>query len=317
MERLAEGYGILANITALIIDIPLGHRRVEIGLQLRQEWLINGLLCNSKVWQKLTEKDKKDLDKIDHIVLRTIVGAQSKAPIEQLYLETASVPLTEIMRTRRLIYLQTILKRPDSELTRKVFDAMRTDPIPDDWCLLVDNDFKEINLKIGDQEIINMDPINYKALIKSRVRDNTYIKLKEIQASHEKGSLMVHKDLLNPQDYLKTNKLNNKQIGLLFNLRCQSLNGIRDNFHKLYHGDITCRLCLSEIDSQSHLLQCSELKKHIQINHDIKYEHIYGTLPEQITVTLHIAAILEVRERLLEGGAGLPGHPKTGPLDIS
>ena len=79
-----------------------------------------------------------------------------------------------------------------------------------------------------------MDPINYKALIKSRVRDNTYIKLKEIQAGHEKGSLLVHKDLLNPQDYLKTNKLNNKQVGLLFNLRCQSLNGIRDNFHKLY-----------------------------------------------------------------------------------
>ena len=88
-------------------------------------------------------------------------------------------------------------------------------------------------------------------------------------------------------------------------VRCQSLNGIRDNFHKLYHGDITCRLCLSDIDSQSHLLQCFELKKHIQ-NHDIIYEHIYGTIQEQVTVTLHIAAILEVRERLLEGGAGLP-----------
>ena len=74
---------------------------------------------------------------------------------------------------------------------------------------------------------------------------------------------------------------------------------------------------MSDIDSQSHLLQCFELKKHIQINHDIIYEHIYGTIQEQVTVTLHIEAILEVRERLLEGGAGLPGHPNTGPLDIS
>ena len=68
-----------------------------------------------------------------------------------------------------------------------------------------------------------------------RVRDSTYITLKEIQAGHEKGRSMVPKDLLNPQDYLKTNKLNNKQVGLLFNLRCQSLNGISNNFHKLYH----------------------------------------------------------------------------------
>ena len=97
---------------------------------------------------------------------------------------------------------------------------------------------------------------------------------------------------------------------------CQSLNGIVNNFHKLHHGDIKCRLCLSVKDSQSHLFQCSELRKHIQINHDIKYEHMYGTLQEQVTVTLHIAAILGVRERLLEGVAGLPGHPNTGSLDI-
>ena len=116
-----------------------------------------------------------------------------------------------------------------------------------------------------------------------RVRDNTYITLKEMQAGHEKGRSMVHKDLLNPQNYLKTNKLNNKQVGLLFNLRCQSLNGIRDNFHKLYHGDITCRLCLSNIDSQSHLLQCFELKKHMQINPDIIYEHTSRTGHSHLT----------------------------------
>ena len=82
--------------------------RVELSLQLRQACLINVLLCNSEVWQKITEKDKKDLYKIDHIVLQTIVGAQSKAPIEELYLETASIPPTEVIRDTRLVYSQTI-----------------------------------------------------------------------------------------------------------------------------------------------------------------------------------------------------------------
>ena len=99
--RLSKGYGILSNITALLDHIPLGHRRAEIGLELRQAWLINGLLFNSEVWQQLTEKDKRDLNKIDHSLLRTILGSHAKAPIEQLYLETSSLSLTDTIKTRR------------------------------------------------------------------------------------------------------------------------------------------------------------------------------------------------------------------------
>ena len=49
VERLSKGYGILSNILALIDHIPLGYRRVQIGLELRQAWLINGLLYNSEI----------------------------------------------------------------------------------------------------------------------------------------------------------------------------------------------------------------------------------------------------------------------------
>ena len=210
--------------------------RVEIGLQLRQAWLINGLLCNSEIWQKLTEKDTKDLNKIDHIVLRSSIGAHSKVPLEQLYLETASIPPPDIIKTRRRIYLHTILHRPESELTRKVYEAMKADPIPDDWCLLVEKDFQEINLKISDLEISAMDSMSSKATIKSRVRDYSYINLKKMQAGHEKGRTLEHMDLQSPQGYLTTNKLNNKQISLLFDLGCESLNGIRNNFYNQYFG---------------------------------------------------------------------------------
>ena len=150
--------------------------------------------------------------------------------------------------------MQTILQRPESELIRKVYEAMKADPVPDDWCLMVKNDFEEINLEISDQEIINMDTKSYKTLIKSRVRDYSYIELKELQAGHEKGNKMDHEDLQKPQEYLQTNKLTNKQASLLFHLRGQSINGIRDSFHKQYNRDLQCRLCMSKIDSQSRLI---------------------------------------------------------------
>ena len=74
VERLSKGYGILSNILALTDHIPLGYRRVQIGLELRQAWLINGLLYNSEIWQQLIEKDKSDLNKIDYILLRLILA---------------------------------------------------------------------------------------------------------------------------------------------------------------------------------------------------------------------------------------------------
>ena len=44
VERLLKANGILANILAVIDDIPLGHKRIEIGLELRRAWFINGTI---------------------------------------------------------------------------------------------------------------------------------------------------------------------------------------------------------------------------------------------------------------------------------
>ena len=251
---------------ALINEVPLGHRRIDIGLKLRQAWLLNGILYNSEVWQKLTEKDKNDLNKMDHILLREILGAQAKVPIEQLYLETATLPVDKIISMRRMIYLQTILQREEGELIRKIFLEMRSDPEKDDWCELVKSDFENINLKMSDLQIQDMNPTQYKSLIKKTIREATFLELKILQESHQKGSLMHHEDLNSPQNYLVTNKLTNKEISLLFNLRCQSVRGIRENFHRQYYGDLNCPLCHSNVDSQEHALKCSVLMKHIDID---------------------------------------------------
>ena len=53
--------------------------------------------------------------------------------------------------------MQKILQRPESELIRKIYEALKADPVPDDWCLMVKNDFEEIYFEISEQEIINMD----------------------------------------------------------------------------------------------------------------------------------------------------------------
>ena len=76
--------------------IPLGHRGVEKGLELRQAWLIKGILYHSEIRQKITEKGKKKQNKRDHILLNHI----AKAPMEQLYFETSTSSLADTMKIR-------------------------------------------------------------------------------------------------------------------------------------------------------------------------------------------------------------------------
>ena len=268
VDRLFKAYGILANIFALIDDIPLGHRRIEIGFELRQAWFINGTLYKSDIWQQLIQKDKSDIKKVDHILLRSILGAQAKLP------------------------------RPETELIRKIYEEIKNDPIPGDLSELVKNDFEEINLHINNKLIQQMDVNNYVTIIKKEVREAAFKEFKLLHAGHEKGNKTVHENMEKPQKYLLTNKLTNKHISLLFNLRCQSERTFKNNFHRQYASDLMYPMCKSEIDCQEHLILCTELKKHMKFSQNIPYDHIYGNLEEQISVTILYSSLLEVRERL-------------------
>ena len=92
------------------------------------------------------------------------------------------------------------------------------------------------------------------------MRDSAVIHLKEMQVSHEKGGTTYHENQLQPQKYLVTSKLSNKRKSLLFNSRCQSVKGVRQNFSKMYVGDVQSRLCNLDIDCQNHNLTCQALK---------------------------------------------------------
>ena len=117
----------------------------------------------------------------------------------------------------------------------------------------VQQDMSELNLEYTDKDIRNMSPLVYKIIIKDRVRAQSFEIFKEFKANHEKGRKIIHMDHKKPKDYFKTNKLTNKQTALLFNLRCNSVRGIRANFSRQYHGDLQCRLCKKEQDNQFHI----------------------------------------------------------------
>ena len=169
------------------------------------------------------------------------------------------------------------------------------------WCQQIQNDFEKINLQISENLIELMNEEEYKGLIKSKVKEEAFKEFKNMQAGHQKGNTLYHDNLKQPQSYIMTNKLNNSQVSLLSNLRTQYVRGIKDNFHGQNYQQLECDLCNVEIDTQNHILECHVLKQHIKWNHeDIQYNHIYGTLQQQIKVTILLSSLLEVQDRFLE-----------------
>ena len=98
LERSTKAYAILAEIRAILNNVPLGKYRVEAGLQLRQAMFLNGVFNISEVWQGLDVTDLTMLQTVDHQLMRVIChNAHSKTPVEFLYLETAAQPLKNVI----------------------------------------------------------------------------------------------------------------------------------------------------------------------------------------------------------------------------
>ena len=55
-ERVAKGYGIQAEILALLDEVPLGKYKLEMGLKLRQAMFLNGVLYISVAWHAVNKE---------------------------------------------------------------------------------------------------------------------------------------------------------------------------------------------------------------------------------------------------------------------
>ena len=304
-ERVKRAYGILAQIKALMTEVPLGKRRVEIGLALRDAWFMNGCLFNSEVWSAYKEQNIQELEKIDHMILRSITGAQSKVPIEFLYLETSSQTVSNVISVRRLSYLQVLLKRPTSEVTRKVYEAMKISPLPGDWIQYVKADFKRVGLDMNDTYIKNMKTSHYKNMVKNLVWKTNFAELEEKKINHKKVQHVKYDGKRKAQHYLLNHKFNNEMCSLLFNLRCRSVNTFKENFHSKFGQFPPCDVCKKNVDSQEHALECEVIRKELtmtetdKIKH-IKYDQIYGDTDAQYEITTMFQKILTIRQRLRE-----------------
>ena len=306
-DRVAKGFGIISEIQAILNEAPLGSYKVEMGFELRQAMLLNGILFNSEAWHSVTAEDITALEKVDEALLRYL-GGHAKAPIEMLYLESGATPIRFIIASRRMNYFQTIIKRDEEELTKRILKAQIAEPTPGDFIKLAEDDFKLIDVPFDISFIENSSVDYYKNFIKGKLKTAALKYLQNIQQKHTKV-MDIKFDELKPQPYLTSPLFNNEETTLLFALRTRTLRNMKANFKNQYGGKVDCQMkcweqeALPPEDSQQHLLVCKVLRNKVTspdiARGDILYKHIFGNISEQKEVTVLLQRLVQAREDIL------------------
>ena len=300
-DRQKKGYGLVSEILAILNEIPLGQYKMEIGLHLRQAMLINGMLYNSEAWHAISEEELRMLETVDEHLLRSLVNGHSKTSLEFLYLEAGAIPIRFIISSRRLMFLQTILKRSEDELTRRVYMAQKDDPVKGDFVNLVKSDLEMFDGSI-DQEYIQLkSKSSLKEEIKEKIRKAAFKYLKEKQNGHSKikGIQYTH---LQTQTYMTSQLFRNEEVNLIHGLRSRSVN-VKCNFRTRYQNNLLCPLCEKEDDDQPHLLSCVELLNGFKDEDIVKVKSVYQDIFEddqkQKQITHLISRLLHIRNQLV------------------
>ena len=88
--------------------------------------------------------------------------------------------------------------------------------------------------------------------MRTKKRETNFDKLKQTQTGHSKVSHICYKPF-QTQEYLKSHKLNNYEVSLLFSLPPRTARDFKCNF--CFYVNQLCPLGCSEIDTQEHILQ--------------------------------------------------------------
>ena len=315
-DRVSKGWGIISEIKAILNEVPLGKFKVEIGLLLRQAMLVNGVLYNSEVWHSLSPNDIIPLEKIDETLLRFILDAHPKAPLETLYLETGAIPIRYVIASRRMNYLQTILRRDENELTRKVFMAQIKNPSEGDYAELVKSNFKETNFAFNLKDIESTGVQSYKRIIKNNIKEAALKYLKSKQEKHIKVKHLKY-EKLESQSYLTSHIFMNNETSLLYALRTKTARTFKANSSNLYNGKIECPLKCWDLsfnepeppDTQEHALVCKKMKFFANsiARNKMEYEDLFVDTNKQKEVVSYYSTIIEKRENILKDEQNPPG----------
>ena len=253
--RKSKGVGIVDKIFNHLNNVFFGPFYFQAALLLRTSLLLSSVLVNSESWYNLSSTDIQQLESADNILHRRLLETPKTTPISIMHLELGTLPIRHVIKCRRLVFLQYLLKQDKDTLMYKFFEAQLRDPQRGDWVLQVKQDLIDVKLQdITFDQIATMTEYSFQLKVKRAIDRFAFDWLiSEKNKPGSKGSKLVYENL-KLQNYFLPNDMTIKQCNLLFSMRSRMVQ-VRTNYSHSY-TDLTCPVCLdtSEQDTQLNIL---------------------------------------------------------------
>jgi hypothetical protein len=289
-----RGVGIVTEIMDILNCISFGEKFFEIATTLREAKLLNGILTNADVWYSLQKNEIAELEEVDRMLLRRILGAPDSTCVESLYLELGVIPIHIILKSRRIKYLHYLATQPEGSMLYKVFISQWKYPVKGDWTEEVKTNMKDFEIDMSLDELKLKSTDSFKRIVKIKTKEFTMNYLLQLKDGHTKMDNLNYGEL-SLQSYLKDSRIPVAEARNLYRYRTRCAK-YKENMKSSYmHTSLACPLCLVQPDTQKHSLECDEVKSKTVI--EGKYEDIFDEdIPSGISKTL--LRIAKLREEL-------------------
>ena len=293
-SRVGKGLGIISQIMNILETVSFGKYFFEIALTLRESMFINGILTNSEIWYNLKQSEIEELEEVDRLLLRKIFNTQISCPKEALFLESGAIPIGIMIKSRRLNYLNYLVKENEDSMLSKFFHAQWNNQVKHDWTSQIRSDLDDFGIP-GDLDYIrSKSKDSFKRLVKAKALDYALSELNSMQAKHSKLEKLVYTSL-EMQSYLKSSDINPQDAKQVFSYRVRMAN-FSENFRGVA-GPKMCQLCQTHLDNQQMAFRCPEILPHL--NKKGKYENIFQNEILKETIG-NLKYITKLRENIMK-----------------
>ena len=292
-SRINKGLGIVTQIMEILKTVSFGSKYFEIAVTLRESLLVNGMLTNAEIWYGISKSEINELEDVDKLLMRRVLESPSSSCVESLYLELGIIPISILIKARRVNYLHYLVNLSESEMLSKVFKTQWRFPTKDDWTTQVQEDLKDFEIDLSLEEMKSKSKNSFKRLVKIKAKEYALDNLLNLKEKHKKMENLDYTEL-KLQNYLKDSEIPPNEARNLYRFRTRAAN-FKENCKNSYLST-ACPLCFVQPDTQVHSVKCTVVNEKVKVEGN--YNDIFDEkIPSEISKTL--LRIMQLRENLL------------------
>ena len=262
-NRVGRGIGSISQIISILETVSFGNYYFQIGLILREAMFLNSVLTNIEVWYGLKTCEIEELEILDRNLLCQILCLPTTTPTEFLFLETGCLNIGTIVKIRRVVYLQYLLKSDENSMLAKFFQAQFKFPVKDDWTKQVRLDLQDFCIQEDLDWIRSKSVDSFKRLVKKKAKHYALEELLKKKAIHSKLDNLEF-DELEIQKYLVSGLVSANQGKTLLKFRSRMA-----KYDGNYGSSETpCKLCQNHADHQADIFECDFNKNKVENSDD-------------------------------------------------